>query len=397
MPCIEGGSFYHPTPESSSALTSPTPAMMAALETQAYSPAPPVSDVSGTRVVQEESVPSDTRQGLSDRADLQLGRTLLEAETDADLSRAHEFLLEFAERLQALGGKQSNVACFSLTPRIRQYYNSLAPIDLDHAIALCEASFSPIAEAMHQLGGFRRAADDANAALSELRRARDNANAEVRMLHGVLAQLASSIRCIADYSDGEGETIMHKVGCISEVVKICEDSVAWLKEKEEGRRKQEKRQRSDEDEVVAENMRLRTFLAIHTTRLQALHCKGEAQQELGDARPPRFLEEAMSLCNDATSALETSWVQEQQRSHCEEERAADLERLRVFIIKHAVRLSALQGTIEVEPECEICIPPSTSEEAMAHCERTVSALEEQLLAAQAAARGSQAPAGSTNF
>lgn len=74
-------------------------------------------------------------------------------DAEDELNRAHVFLLEFADRLQCISGKPCNVKSYTLSPRARlrnRPPGSTMPADMEQGFAMCEASFSAIADAIHQ-------------------------------------------------------------------------------------------------------------------------------------------------------------------------------------------------------------------------------------------------------
>lgn len=179
-----------------------------------------------------------------------------ETHRDAELSRVHEFLIEFADRLQEIGASpQEVVQTFSLSPRkhsssFGRSGRSRPPIDIDAAIVRCEACISPIAEALHQLQDLKQRTesspgtpsrqcsapasptaastaeakmkqqeDEAQQLLDELETAQATFQKMGSRLHAVVATVASMVG-----TDPPAQSLKFNIGPLD----ICEGAVSAL-------------------------------------------------------------------------------------------------------------------------------------------------------------------------
>eukprot|EP00927_Polykrikos_kofoidii_P057261 TRINITY_DN51385_c0_g1_i1.p1 TRINITY_DN51385_c0_g1~~TRINITY_DN51385_c0_g1_i1.p1 ORF type:complete len:648 (-),score=113.84 TRINITY_DN51385_c0_g1_i1:34-1977(-) len=160
----------------------------------------------------------------------------------AEVMRVHEFLLNYADRIESASGKQVNVVSFSMSPRKRGPGDSpgtTMSTDVEQAFAQCEASFAPITEAMQRVEVLQKtvaekeeeaaaALRQAHAAEEQLQRLQDTE----RQTAEVLSQHASQIRAAAaaaglakeDASPGTAP------GSMKEALELCTAAMAALKD-----------------------------------------------------------------------------------------------------------------------------------------------------------------------
>lgn len=180
-----------------------------------------------TAKIDEDLGTDHIARGASDKGS---ASTAPEAEELEALSRRYEdarderlklemFLVDFSHRLQEFVGTHSIVKTYSMTPKNRPSSDPafFPPLDVDQAMADCEALCSPIADMAAQLPRLRQSLDDKNA---QLRSSSEQAREAAEMRERMKASVASITRRLnaLSCSDEQDDASL-------DVVEACESAI----------------------------------------------------------------------------------------------------------------------------------------------------------------------------